>query len=729
MAKSKKTNHKNNSTNNNLIISAIVIIVLIMLLIVALLQAGIVGSLLNNIFRYLLGKFYIIYFISALMALIIKVFFNKKHNFHWSNIIGLIILNIALLLLFSSQSTNLVGFVNINNYLAASKEIFLGTHSVTYLGGLLGCFLYSLLSFGFDQLGTYIFIGGMFIIAIILLIPISYYQEIFHRSSNKKKVKKLKKVKPVMNEQLKTDESASNENQPKKTFNIIADDTKKNLKKIHPKKIIKEQEEIKEKVVKTVDVIDNQNYRLPPFSLLEPIEVNPNSKTNIIEMQKKGDYIVNILHNFGIESELIDVHIGPSVTKFEIKPDSSVKVNRVSNLQDNIKMELAARDVRIEAPIPGKNAVGIEVPNVHVTMVKMLEVIKNVPEKKQNNKLLFVLGKDLLGHSVFCELNKMPHLLIAGATGSGKSVCINTIITSLLLRTSPDEVKMLLIDPKKVEFMPYREIPHLIGPVISDPEEASRALKVIVLKMEERFELFSAAGVRNIASYNALVKNSKDDKLKPMPFIMVIIDELADLMMVAGKDVEASIQRITQLARASGIHLIVATQRPSTDVITGIIKSNIPSRISFSVASGIDSRTILDQVGAERLLGNGDMLYKPANLPSPIRIQGVYVSDNEVKSICEYVSKQAKPRYDDAFIRLDEVDNNQDKGIVSVQDDPIYQEAKEYVISVQKASTSLLQRHFGIGYNRAARVIDALEAAGVIGPQNGSKPRDVYIDK
>ena len=327
------------------------------------------------------------------------------------------------------------------------------------------------------------------------------------------------------------------------------------------------------------------------------------------------------------------------------------------------------------------------------------------------------------------KVNRGETLAIIGATGSGKSVCMNTIITSLLMRTSPDEVKLLLVDPKKVEFTPYREIPHLIGPVISDGAEAARALKVIVMMMENRYEVFAQVGVRNIAGYNEKIAKEPQPNLQPMPFIVVIIDELADLMAVAGKEVEMSIQRITQLARAAGIHLIVATQRPSTDVITGIIKANIPSRIAFSVSSGIDSRTILDHVGAERLLGNGDMLYFPIGEPSPVRLQGVYVTDEEVKRITDFVSAQMKPRYEDAFIRLEGVDNNESTAVVSAQDDPLYEEVKDYVIETQKASTSLLQRRFGIGYNRAARLIDVLEERGIIGPVQGSKPRDVYIKK
>ena len=396
-------------------------------------------------------------------------------------------------------------------------------------------------------------------------------------------------------------------------------------------------------------------------------------------------------------------------------------------------MQLAARDVRIEAPIPGRNAVGIEIPNVKSTPVKMREIINDVGSDK-DQPLLFFLGKDLLGRTVTCRLDKMPHMLIAGATGSGKSVCMNSIICSLLLRTKPDEVKMLLVDPKKVEFTPYRNIPHLIGPVINDPNKASNALKVIVRIMDERYNMFAAAGVRNIEVYNNMVEQqggrpNPDGSPAPkkIPYIVVIIDELADLMAVAGKEVEQSIQRITQLARAAGIHLIVATQRPSVDVITGIIKANIPSRIAFAVSSGMDSRTILDHVGAERLLGYGDMLYMQIGQTGSTRVQGVFVTDDEVQRITSFVSSEASPVYDDSFVQLDGIESGEGGIVTEISDDPLFKEIKEYVIEAQKASTSLLQRRFGIGYNRAARMIDALEEHGIIGPAQGSKPREVYI--
>lgn len=482
----------------------------------------------------------------------------------------------------------------------------------------------------------------------------------------------------------------------------------------------------------------NKPYKLPSLNLLDTLPPRNLNSNNEMAALENGKLLIEILRNFDIEAELVDTHIGPSVTQYEIKPDASVKVSKILSLTDNIKMQLAARDIRIEAPIPGRNAVGIEVPNAESTPVKMKELVNKTKEKEKKQPLLFYVGKDLLGNTVTCALDKMPHLLIAGATGSGKSVCMNSIITSLLLRTKPDEVKMLLIDPKKVEFTPYQKIPHLIGPVINDASKAANALKVIVRIMDDRYDAFAKAGVRNISIYNEKVKaqNGQPNEdgspaPKTMPYIVVIIDELADLMIVAGKEVEASIQRITQLARAAGIHLIVATQRPSTDVITGIIKANIPSRIAFSVSSGIDSRTILDRVGAERLLGNGDMLYCPIGQNSPSRVQGVFVTDEEVKRITDYCSKQMAPMYDDSFVLLDDIDSGDGfgGGHDGASADPLFEEVKEYVIDVQKASTSLLQRRFGIGYNRAARMIDILEQNGIIGPAQGSKPREVFAKK
>lgn len=484
----------------------------------------------------------------------------------------------------------------------------------------------------------------------------------------------------------------------------------------------------------------NKVYHLPPMSLLTNIASSKASNINKNSAEVKGQKLIEILSNFGIQARLTNTFIGPSVTKFEIVPDENIKVNKISGISDNIKMGLAAKDIRIEAPIPGRSAVGVEIPNAENVMVRMSELTKSEKFKDKSKQLLFTLGKDLMGEPVYCELNKMPHLLVAGATGSGKSVCMNTIIISYLLRSDPKDLKIVLIDPKKVEFTPYHDIPHLLWPVITDSDMASMMLKKAVVIMEERYDAFADAGVRDIKSFNDLaIKHNAsvgdgESKMEKMPYIVIIIDELADLMMTAKKEVEASIQRLTQLSRACGIHMIVATQRPSTDVITGLIKSNIPSRISFAVSSSIDSRTILDQTGAEKLLGHGDMLYLPQGESGPIRVQGCFVTDDEIKRITDYCKKQAGPDYDDTYFEIKRNLEGESFSYSSESNNPrekdaLYDEVVEYVTQAQKASTSLLQRRFGIGYNRSARIIDELEKNGIIGPSNGSKPREVYKKK
>lgn len=481
-------------------------------------------------------------------------------------------------------------------------------------------------------------------------------------------------------------------------------------------------------------------YHLPPMSLLTNIASSKASNINKNSAEVKGQKLIEILSNFGIQARLTNTFIGPSVTKFEIVPDENIKVNKISGISDNIKMGLAAKDIRIEAPIPGRSAVGVEIPNAENVMVRMSELTKSEKFKDKSKQLLFTLGKDLMGEPVCCELNKMPHLLVAGATGSGKSVCMNTIIISYLLRSDPKDLKIVLIDPKKVEFTPYHDIPHLLWPVITDSDMASMMLKKAVVIMEERYDAFADAGVRDIKSFNDLVikhnasAGDGESKMEKMPYIVIIIDELADLMMTAKKEVESSIQRLTQLSRACGIHMIVATQRPSTDVITGLIKSNIPSRISFAVSSSIDSRTILDQTGAEKLLGHGDMLYLPQGESGPIRVQGCFVTDDEIKRITDYCKKQGGPDYDDTYFEIKRNLEGESFSYSSESNNPrekdaLYDEVVEYVTEAQKASTSLLQRRFGIGYNRSARIIDELEKNGIIGPSNGSKPREVYKKK
>jgi S-DNA-T family DNA segregation ATPase FtsK/SpoIIIE len=429
--------------------------------------------------------------------------------------------------------------------------------------------------------------------------------------------------------------------------------------------------------------------------------------------------------SFGVRAKVTQVHLGPAVTKYEVYPDVGVKVSKIVSLSDDLALALAAKDIRIEAPIPGKSAIGIEVPNEEIATVSLREVLEAIDHYKQEAKLLIPLGRDISGEVVVAELNKMPHLLIAGATGSGKSVCINGIVISLLMRTKPHEVKLMMIDPKMVELSVYNGIPHLLTPVVTDPKKASQALKKVVQEMERRYELFSHTGTRNIEGYNEHIQrhNQEAKEKQPLlPYIVVIIDELADLMMVASSDVEDSITRLAQMARAAGIHLIIATQRPSVDVITGVIKANIPSRIAFSVSSQTDSRTILDMGGAEKLLGRGDMLFLPMGASKPVRVQGAFVSDQEVEEVVDFVVSQQKAQYYEEMMVSEESNDTE-------FDDELYEEAVRLVVEMQSASVSMLQRRFRIGYNRAARLIDAMEARGVVGPYEGSKPRAVLVSK
>ena len=439
-----------------------------------------------------------------------------------------------------------------------------------------------------------------------------------------------------------------------------------------------------------------------------------------------------VLNDFDIKAKVVEIHVGPAVTQYELTVPSGTKVSRISSINKEIALALAAKDVRIEAPIPGKSTVGIEIPNQHVMSVPIREILEATSKEKSDNNILVALGKDLMGNSIVADIAKMPHLLVAGSTGSGKSVCVNSMICSILMRYKPSDVKLVLVDPKKVELSNYNGTPHLLCPVVTDPKKASIVLQKIVSEMEKRYEKFSDTGVKKISEYNSYIekenKKNPESPLSKMPYIVVIIDELADLMLVASKEVEDSIMRITQMARAAGIHLIVATQRPSTDIITGVVKANIPSRISFAVASQIDSRTILDASGAEKLLGKGDMLFFPIGDSTPTRVQGTFVSEDEIAAVVDHVIRQQKARYDETFLMDDEEMGAKSSFDTSDDyDEPLYNQIVEFVVEQGKASASLLQRKFRLGYNRAARAIDILEERGIIGPNNGSKPREVLV--
>ncbi|EPT7268426.1 DNA translocase FtsK [Listeria monocytogenes] len=469
---------------------------------------------------------------------------------------------------------------------------------------------------------------------------------------------------------------------------------------------------------------ENEIYQLPPVDILAPAKVTDQSK-EYDQIKVNAKKLEDTFESFGVKAKITQVHLGPAVTKYEVQPSVGVKVSKIVSLSDDIALALAAKDIRIEAPIPGKSAIGIEVANQNVAMVSLREVLENNPKNNPDEKLQIALGRDISGEAMMANLDKMPHLLVAGATGSGKSVCINGIITSILLRAKPHEVKMMMIDPKMVELNVYNGIPHLLAPVVTNPKKAAQALQKVVAEMERRYDLFSHTGTRNMQGYNDYVKKNNElneEKQPELPFIVVIVDELADLMMVASNDVEDAITRLAQMARAAGIHLIIATQRPSVDVITGVIKANIPSRIAFAVSSSIDSRTILDMGGAEKLLGRGDMLLLPVGSSKPTRIQGAFLSDAEVEDVVNYVISQQKAQYSEEMIPDDipEVE-----GEVT---DELYHEAVELVVEMQTASVSMLQRKFRIGYNRAARLIDEMEQRGVVGPHEGSKPRRVNVE-
>lgn len=742
----RKTTNKNKKSNTGLMQSYLfkmcASLCVIAISVIALCKLGIVGNFCFQFFSYFFGD--VVYAVLILMILACLYVIIKKDIslIPKKYIFGLIFALLGWMTLEAIIQTRPDPvWSNFSNVFENTFEILFDSMPVR--SGLIGGLLLGIFGSLFDYTGTYLVVGLFFVLAICLFGYDYFIKREKKEKPKQKEKKKETKIEDVPIHEGKTDSvfvDVDNdfidleENKP--SFQIIeADDPKPKKKETSKKRASKPKKEEKsiEEHIDSVPVsyVDTQedpyvNYRLPRLSILDSVQRKSRTSTNATVAKQQGQKLIDILYEYGVNAKLVQIHIGPSVTKFEIKPELGVRVSKISNLANDIKMALAATDLRIEAPIPGKSAVGIEIPNVEKTPVQMKELMQSIPKEFESKKLLFCLGKDLTGDNVYGELNRMPHLLIAGATGSGKSVCVNSIICSLLLRTKPDEVKMILIDPKKVEFTPYNDVPHLLAPVITDGDLANKGLKVVVEMMDHRYDLFGNLGVRNIQAYNEYVLNHPDEHLKPLPRLVVIIDELADLMLVAAKEVEASIQRITQLARAAGIHLVVATQRPSVDVITGVIKANIPSRIAFAVSQAVDSRTILDQAGAEQLLGNGDMLYLPNGETSPKRIQGVYIKDEEVNRICEYVKSQAKPHYDDAFIQLKDL-QNMGKEVASECADPLYEEVKRFVITSRRASTSLIQRKFSIGYARAARLIDVLEENRIIGPANGSKPREILV--
>ena len=733
----------------------IVTFVLALALLFAALKLGAFGVTIYNLIRLLVGS---LAYVAILTSLFYLFFFKWLHK-HEGKISGFISFFLGLSLIFQAYFVHVLHLKGqilsttltrvLTDLLAFKVSSFAG-------GGLIGAALYAPISFLFSNIGSY-FIGLLLILlGTLFMSPWSLYdlaekfslafQNWREKEEEKRQLRFLEQEEKAAQAAMQAIEvePAETEVDPE-TGEILdgedlsyspmdfdeADYAESGEYDPHEPLNFDREEEIEEAEADTDVEVDftakeNLDYKLPTINLFAPDKPKNQSKEKRI-VRENIKILEETFASFGIKVTVERAEIGPSVTKYEVKPAVGVRVNRISNLADDLALALAAKDVRIEAPIPGKSLVGIEVPNSEIATVTFRELWDQ--SKTDASKLLEIpLGKAVNGSVRSFDLAKMPHLLVAGSTGSGKSVAVNGIIASILMKARPDEVKFMMVDPKMVELSVYNDIPHLLIPVVTNPRKASRALQKVVDEMENRYELFSKVGARNIAGYNAKVAeyNAQSEyKQVPLPLIVVIVDELADLMMVASKEVEDAIIRLGQKARAAGIHMILATQRPSVDVISGLIKANVPSRIAFAVSSGTDSRTILDENGAEKLLGRGDMLFKPIDENHPVRLQGSFISDEDVERIVAFVKNQAEADYDDSFDPGEVSESDLDTGGGDDEGDPLFEEAKALVIETQKASASMIQRRLSVGFNRATRLMEELEAAGVIGPAEGTKPRKV----
>jgi len=720
-------------------------------------EYGFVGKTAQNISMFLLGNLY--FAIPTFLALFALLLMVKREKIPLTDrvVLGVIMMIFSLSIFSHSVLIEELYKQDALESKSVLKETWrimitdggIVNRSNALGGGFIGALLFSMFHILFGSAGARVVAVLLFIIGIVLVTGKAFVPMIAEKIPNlkiklpqrkKRKRRSLNKDENAKKRAKTSEQSALKEmavaNEETVPLSIIEEDEEdhepiisaftQNIQKVREEpEEVTDDESIEETIQQSVEKnVENQDYRLPPMNLLNvPPEHDQSGEYSIIQANAKK--LEQTLLSFGVKAKVVQVHLGPAVTKYEVMPDVGVKVSRIVNLQDDLALALAAKDIRMEAPIPGKSAIGIEVPNSEVAVVTLREVLESKENNKPDAKLLIGFGRDITGQAILAELDKMPHLLVAGSTGSGKSVCINGIIISILMRAKPHEVKMMMIDPKMVELNVYNGIPHLLAPVVTDPKKASQALQKVVSEMERRYDLFSHTGTRNIKGYNNYVERynqEHDEQMPKLPYIVVVIDELADLMMVASHDVEDAITRLAQMARAAGIHLIIATQRPSVDVITGVIKANIPSRIAFAVSSAVDSRTILDMGGAERLLGRGDMLFMPAGTSKPIRVQGAFVSDEEVQTVVDYVISQQKAQYDETMIPTDEPEKSFEE-----ETDELYDEAVKLVVEMQSASISMLQRRFRIGYSRAARIIDQMEARGVVGPPDGSRPRQVLI--
>ncbi len=709
-------------------------IIVLVLSILGLGNKGIVGGIIKKFAIFLFGNWWAAFLILSICLSLYLIGKREKPNYFTGRLIGVYSLIFAILL-FSH-----INYITTNNI---KTDIITETYNniaVAYDtdseirntgGGMLGAlFTFAFVPL-FDIEGTYIVIIIIASFGLIMLFDLTLSDCISTIFSPFKRIFRKKEI-DGEEDDVSVKDITPSVKEPLKDNKVVITSVEDYLEK---------KQEVKEESKETItepSIEGNTPYVKPSINLLNmPKSKGKVNSTEVIAANTKK--LERVFNDFGMVAKVIEIHVGPAVTQYEMELQRGTKVNKVLSISREIALELSAKEVRIEAPIPGKSTVGIEIPNQTIIPVSMREIMEDLERnpKYKNSKLAAPLGRDIMGNVKCVEINKTPHMLVAGATGSGKSVCINNIILSVIMRSTPDEVKMVLVDPKKVEFNAYEGIPHLLMPVVTDPKKASAALQKIVVEMDDRYETFKNSGTKNISTYNEYIekqlKKNPDCGLKKMPFILVIIDELADLMLVAAKEVEDSIMRITQLARAAGIHLIVATQRPSTDVITGVVKSNIPTRISFAVSSSIDSRTILDMTGAEKLLGKGDMLYKPMDDNTPTRVQGSFVSDDEIQRVVDFVkSKSHPPRYSEKFTNLETNNSSSSFGGSAgsgntENKDVLYNEILDYAVRMGQISASLIQRKYSIGYNRAARIIDQFEEEGIVGPAKGSKPRDVLI--
>lgn len=753
MAKRKKK--KSKKTSSIEISIELYAILIIFITIIGLGKLGPVGKIITSFSLFLTGSAYMLFLI-LMLVLGVYIFIKKEWpDFFTTKMLGLYLFIIGLLTFmhwdFISQNNGNASLIfretldclvkGFNSIMATGTVSDMVSVGGGFIGGVFALIFSKLFSLLGMKIATILFI----VVGLCMFTGFSISEFLSEKVTLAKSHKKENKQEEsdssdqpmhkdiFANKKVKISNGNEIEEEPEKPKIKSIDELKKVNAQPPEEQVVNQiQEPEKEKVDVT-----NPQYKLPPLDLLNKPKNNNNSmdnaaiEANIVKLEE-------VLKSFNVIAKVVEVHIGPTVAQYELEIASGTRVNKITTLSREIALALSKKDVRIEAPIPGKSTVGVEFANDKPTSVSFYEIMNSkVMQQNQDKKLMVPLGKSIMGDIGVCEINKMPHMLIAGTTGSGKSVCVNGIICSILMRAKPDEVKLAMVDPKVVELSVYNGVPHLMCPVVSDPKKAAVLLAKMVAEMEHRYQQFSESGTKKIEGYNEYVekwnKKNPDVQKKKMPYIVIIIDELSDLMMVAAKEVEDSILRITQKARAAGIHLIVATQRPSTEVITGLIKANIPSRIAFAVGSGIDSRTILDQVGAEKLLGKGDMFFLPIGMNSPIRIQGSFITDDEIQKIIDYTVEQQKASYEDTFMNL-EKEESKDTGLVDSDpvevdsEDSLYDEIVNFVIKNQKASASLLQRKFKIGYNKAATMMDELEENGIIGPPTGnSKPREVLV--